>query len=106
MWTKRTLSEDFLAECKRHLNITWNDDDTDEKVMDEILDAEATMNHKLGAEIDYTQYGQEHRLFLAYLLYLHNDCPNEFDKAYGREILQVRHKYEVKQYAERIQTGG
>lgn len=106
MWTKRTLSENFLTECKRHLNITWNDDDTDEKVMDEILDAEATMNHKLGAEIDYTQYGQEHRLFLAYLLYLHNDCPNEFDQAYGREILQVRHKYEVKQYAERIQTGG
>lgn len=67
MWTKMTLSENFLAECKRHLNITWDDDDTDEKVMDEILDAEATMNHKLGAEIDYTQYGQEHRLFLAYL---------------------------------------
>ena len=57
MWTKMTLSENFLAECKRHLNITWDDDDTDEKVMDEILDAEATMNHKLGAEIDYTQYG-------------------------------------------------
>ena len=106
MWTKMTLSENFLAECKRHLNITWDDDDTDEKVMDEILDAEATMNHKLGAEIDYTQYGQEHRLFLAYLLYLHNDCPNEFDQAYGREILQVRHKYEVMQYAEGIQTGG
>ena len=76
MWTKKTLTEDFLAECKRHLNITWNEN------------------------------GQEHRLFLAYLLYLHNDCPNEFDQAYGREILQVRHKYEVKQYAERIQTGG
>ena len=39
MWTKMTLSENFLAECKRHLNITWDDDDTDEKVMDEILDA-------------------------------------------------------------------
>lgn len=102
MWTKRTLPEDFLEECKRHLNITWDDDDTDAKVIGEILDAEATMNHKLGAVIDYTKRGQEHRLFLAYLLYLHNDCQNDFDPAYGREILQVRHKYEVKQYVEGV----
>lgn len=82
------------------MNITWDDDDTDEKVIGEILDAEAALNHKLGAEIDYSKNGQEHRLFLAYLLYLHNDCQNEFDGAYGKEILQIRHKYEVKNYAE------
>ena len=106
MQTRKTVPTDFLEECRQHLNITWEDDETDAKVIGEILDAEVTMNHKLGAEIDYTQNGQEHRLFLAYLLFLHNDCQNEFDKAYGGEILQVRHKYEVRKYAEGIQAGG
>ena len=80
---------------KRHLNITWSDTDTEAKLIDQMCDAEAALNHKLGATIDYFVPGPERRLYLAYMLYSWNDCLNEFDSAYRAEIIQIRHKYEV-----------
>ncbi len=80
---------------KRHLNVTWNDEDTDKKIIDIICDAEQTLNYKLGAEIDYFKPSAERRLFLDYCSYLFNDCQNEFDSAYMNDIYQIRHKYEI-----------
>lgn len=86
-----------MLECvKRKLSITWSDEDTDAKLQDIIDDAREAMNHKLGAEIDYTAPGMERQLFLAYCMYVWNNCEDEFDKAYLSEILTIRHKYEVK----------
>lgn len=85
-----------MASVKRHLNITWSDEDTDSKLVDQMMDAEIALNHKLGAAIDYSVPGPERRLYLAYMLYSWNDCLNEFDSAYRAEIMQIRHKYEVR----------
>ena len=90
----------YLKEVKRHLNITWEDDDTDKKLIEQMLDAEYALNHKLGAEADYFSAGQERRLYLSYMLYSWNDCLDEFDRAYMGEIYQLRRKYEVAQYKE------
>lgn len=90
------LPQDMVDRVRRHLNITWTDEDTEDRLIDMMLDAEITLNHKLGAEIDYLSPGQERRLYLNYMLYAWNDCLNEFDEAYRAEILQIRHKYEVK----------
>lgn len=80
---------------KRYLNITWNDTDTEAELIDQMRDAEAALNHKLGATIDYFEPGQERELYLNYMLYSWNKCLNEFDEAYRDEIIQIRHKYEV-----------
>lgn len=85
----------YMDPVKRHLNITWNDTDTEAKLIDQMCDAEIALNHKLGATINYFVPGAERRLYLAYMLYSWNDCLNEFDSAYRAEILQIRHKYEV-----------
>ena len=85
----------YMDPVKRHLNITWNDTDTEAKLIDQMCDAEIALNHKLGATINYFVPGPERRLYLAYMLYSWNDCLNEFDSAYRAEILQIRHKYEV-----------
>lgn len=85
----------YLDPVKRHLNITWNDTDTEAKLIDQMCDAEVALNHKLGATINYFVPGPERRLYLDYMLYSWNDCLNEFDAAYRAEILQIRHKYEV-----------
>lgn len=90
------LPQDMVDRVHRHLNITWTDEDTEDRLIDMMLDAEITLNHKLGAEIDYLSPGQERQLYLNYMLYAWNDCLNEFDEAYRAEILQIRHKYEVK----------
>ena len=44
----------LVGKLKQKLNITWNDEKTDRKLSDIVSDAEAVMNHKLGAEIDYS----------------------------------------------------
>ena len=96
MMDRKNLPQSLVDQVKRHLNITWTDTDTDAKVIDMMLDAEIALNHKLGAEVNYFTPGQERRLYLNYLLYAYNDCLNDFDAAYRAEILQIRHRYEVK----------
>lgn len=96
MLDRNTIPEAYVDQVKRHLNITWTDQDTDTKVIDMMMDAEKALNHKLGAEVDYFAPGQERKLYLNYLLYDQNDCLNEFDATYRAEILQIRHKYEVR----------
>ena len=89
----------LLQEVKDHLNITWDEEETNRKIERIIKDAIATLNWKLGAEIDYSEEeGQEHNLLLDYCMYAYNQCTNEFDNNYFNEIMQIRQKYEVIQY--------
>lgn len=100
MLEREQMPQAIVDMVKRHLNITWYDTDTDEKIMDAMVDAEAALNHKLGATIDYFQAGPERKLYLNYLLYDWNNALEQFDAAYRAEILQIRHKYEVQAYRE------
>ena len=86
----------LFDKVKRHLKITWVDNDTDLKILDMMADAEQSLNHLLGAECDYSSPGMERQLFLNYMLYAWNDCLNEFESAYCAEILRIRHRYEIK----------
>lgn len=95
MLDREHLPQSFVDMVKRSLNVTWTDADTDARIIDMVLDAEVALNHKLGAEPDYSVPGAERRLFLAYLAYAWNQCLDEFDAAYRAEILQIRHRYSV-----------
>ena len=89
----------LLQEVKDHLNITWDEEETNRKIERIIKDAIATLNWKLGAKIDYSEEeGQEHNLLLDYCMYAYNQCTNEFDNNYFNEIMQIRQQYEVIQY--------
>lgn len=93
-------NEILLEDLKRKLNITWEDEDTNFRLVEIIEDAKIILNHKLGGSIDYSQNGIEHSLFLNYCMYSWNNCTNEFDKNYMNEIYQVRAINEVKHYEE------
>ena len=95
--------DDLIARVKQALKITWSDQETDAEIEALVSDAIPTLAHKLGIkdiDTDFSNPGVERRLFLNYCRYVRNDCANEFDGAYKNEILQIRHKYEVKYYAE------
>ena len=86
----------LLMLVKRHLNITWDDNDTDNKLEDLIDDAAESLCHLLGnGEIDFAAPGMARRLFLSYCLYLWNDSGDEFEKAYLADIIHLRQRYEV-----------
>lgn len=91
----------LLLKVKEKLKVTWQDESTDRRIAEMIEDAQVTLNHKLGAEIDYSDPGMERNLFLNYCLYAWNDCVNEFDNNYINEIYQIRNKYKVKRYVEK-----
>lgn len=86
----------MLNLVKRHLHISWSDDDTDLSLLEKMASAELAINYKLGAECDITAPGQIQELYLNYMLYSWNNCLDEFDDAYRKEILQIRHYHEVK----------
>lgn len=92
---------DLLPRVKEKLKVTWQDESIDRRITEMIEDAQVTLNHKLGAEIDYSAPGMERNVFLNYCLYAWNDCVNEFDNNYRNEIYQIRNKYKVKRYVEK-----
>jgi hypothetical protein len=94
------MNETLLEQVKRKLNITWEDADTNNRVLDIIAQATAVMLHKIGITdeaFDFSKSGIENILFLAYCLYLYNHCENEFDTNYLSDILQARGIHEVSQ---------
>jgi hypothetical protein len=100
MLTVESIPDEELTRVKRKLNITWDDDETDDKVRDLMVDAEITLNHKLGAEMDYFSPGPARQLYQNLLLYMWSDSQDQFDAAYRSEILTVRHQNEVAAFAE------
>ncbi|MGL5149908.1 MAG: hypothetical protein ACRC7N_04940 [Clostridium sp.] len=89
----------ILEKLKRKLSITWDDDDTNKRLEEIIEDAKPILEHKIGASgIDFEKPGIERNLFLNYCMYAWNNCSNEFDKNYIRDIVELRTIYEVKHY--------
>lgn len=96
------MSGTLVDLVKGKLNITWSDEDTDAEINRIIEDGQVEMRRKLGTpeSYDFTIEGQERKLFLSWCLYEWNHASNEFDENYLNDILQVRQKYEVMEYAQ------
>ena len=95
-------NKDYLTlEVKRKINVTWDDEETNQAIDSMVEDAIITLNEKLGANIDYSKPGMERNLFKNYCLYAWKDCLDDFDKKYINEIYQIRAKYEVESYVEK-----
>lgn len=88
---------------KEHLNITWEDAETDSHVINIVNNAKITICNKLGLENDFnfSEPSQEQALFLNYILYFWNNATSDFDYNYRNEIMQLRRKREVEEYAEK-----
>lgn len=91
---------DLYETLRNELNITWDDEETESRLTRIITNAVVTMNRKIGSDIDYSIAGPEQELFLAYCVYVYNNCANQFDENYLNEIMQIRSIYEVEQYEE------
>lgn len=92
--------EQLIGRLKKKLRITWNNEKTNDEMKHLVENAEQYLNHLLGAVIDYTAPGIANILFLAYCSYAWNDCEDEFEEAYLKDILRCRAYYEVKAYEE------
>lgn len=88
--------DNLLQRLKEKLNITWTEEETENRLQTILEDAVLTLDYKLGADVDYSS-GMERSLLLNYCMYEWNNCINEFDDNYFNNIMQLRQKYEVEQ---------
>lgn len=86
--------DNLIQKLKEKLNITWAEEETENRLQTILEDAKSALNFKLGADIDYSS-GMERSLLLNYCMYAWNNCENEFDDNYFNSIMQLRQKYEV-----------
>lgn len=92
------MTERLIAQVKRKLNITWEDDGTNSRIEDIIQSAIPDLIHRLGIAdpcFDFAEPGAENTLFLAYCLYEFNHSSHEFDDNYANLIAQTRARHEV-----------
>lgn len=88
--------DDMLSDLKLTLDITWEDDDTDDKLTNIIERAEYTMNEYAGEEIDFDSDKTARQLVLDLCRYIWNNVAEEFKTNFGADLTQLRTKYQVK----------
>lgn len=90
----------MLETIKASLSVTWDEEDTDMKIIRIMEDAEVKLNHILGAEMDYTAPGSARRLFVNFCMYVWNGVEKDFKANYLSDIYELRRINEVKAYGE------
>lgn len=96
------MSEELILKIKDALDITFEDEDFDRKIVGIIEDGIPILRSLFGVEegeeIDWTKPSQERMLLKNYCLYELNNVSEKFSENYRSEILGVRAKNEVKQW--------
>lgn len=98
------MSEELILKIKDALDITFNDDDYERKIIGIIEDAIPILRSLFGMpdelEFDWTEPGQERMLLKNYCLYALNNATEQFKNNYRNDLIQMRIKYEVENDSE------
>ena len=97
---RSNLSNDLLSDVKNYLNITWDDDATDNKMRGIIASGMMYLNSKAGAEMDYQADGAARTLLFEYARYMRDEALDVFENNYLPMILAMRHERMVKDYVQ------
>lgn len=96
------MSEELILKIKDALDITFEDDDFDRKIIGIIEDGIPILRSLFGCEesdvIDWCEPGKKRMLLKNYCLYELNNVGNTFLENYRNEIIQARSEYEVNQW--------
>ena len=84
------LPEGLLSDIKAYLQITWDDDVTDQRVTGIIEDGMAYLDDKLGEAGDYTSPGYPRTLLKEYCRYARDAALDVFENNYRSQILAMQ----------------
>lgn len=86
--TSEVLAVQRLAAVKRKLNITWQDEGTDERVNDVIVAVSPALALRCGLDTrhEFNPGQPEWPLFLNACLYEHSDALDDFWRNYSAEV--------------------
>ena len=98
---KRTeISVELLADVKNHINITWDDDATDNKIRGLIAAATVYLDGKGGAALDYEADGLPRTLMMEYVRYARDEALDVFENNYTSLILAMQNERLVTAFVE------
>lgn len=99
------IPDELLAEARSYLDITWEDEGTDEKLRGQIRRGIAYIADKTGVEKSASAFmgtsgnDRAQALLFNYLLYDRSGALNDFVENYRSELIALRLKKEVERYA-------
>lgn len=99
MIKRNEVPPELLAAAENYLNITWNDQTTDDKVCGLIASGTAYLDLKGGGVLDYEADGMPRTLLLEYVRYGYSSALDVFETNYMNQILTMRHERLVEKYA-------
>lgn len=82
----------LLADVKNYLNITWDDEATDEKVRGLIASATVYLDSKGGGALDYESDGLPRTLLMEYVRYMRDEALDVFENNYTAMILAMQNE--------------
>lgn len=95
-----TLPACLLEDVKSYLDITWNDEATDQKIGNLIASGAAYLDGKCGGEADYIADGMPRTLLFEWVRYARDAALDVFENNYASMILAMQHERAVARYAE------
>lgn len=97
---RQEISAELLADVKNHLNITWDDDATDNKIRGIIAAAAAYLDGKGGGMLDYAADGLPRMLLMEFVRYARDEALDVFENNYMALILTMQNERAVMRYVE------
>ncbi len=97
---RKEVSDELLADVKNHLNITWDDSATDNKIRGLIASATVYLDGKGGTVLDYDADGLPRMLMMEFVRYARDEALDVFENNYMSLILSMQNEMAVMNYAE------
>lgn len=86
---------DILDEVKADLFITWEDQNTDQRVINLIKRAEYKINDYAGTQVDISKDLDARDLLINLVRYMYNNVTEQFETNFKSDILMLRARYKV-----------
>lgn len=100
---KNTIQEDFpyFDEIRRHLAITWDDEDTNLQIKDYIIDGKNHLINLCGdSNIDFETDIEAKKLLKEYCRYARNYSIEAFNDNFSDDLLRFQIKHAINDYDE------
>lgn len=87
--------KDLLNIIKQFLNITWDDEVTDNELLLHIKNGTSDIDYKTGKKFDYTTPGKHQELLSNYVMYARSGALSDFYNNYQSELLALQLKTRI-----------
>lgn len=91
--------DELLSAVKNYLDITWADQDGDEKLSGILARGKSYLDRIAGEPLDYEEGSRGRELLFDYARYVRAGCLQDFAGDFSTELNTLNAEYEVKRYA-------